>query len=547
MTMRSRILISLSSLIALSPALAAAQAPAAPITAVVVYSDRAQVTRTQTVECASNEARFPGLPSTIDPKSIWATLSNDGAGSVQGVTVKEEATGPRPRAEALQLQIRKIDEENLAKQGELAAASAAESKLASFRSHLSTVWGRQATGAKPPVGSWDAALDLLRKETLAAAARRRKAEDRQRELARERAKLVSDLQMIERDRRRTTFTATAFIRCKGRQPVQLSYVVPGATWRISYQVRAEPGQGTAAIRVLAVVEQGTGEDWTSTSLAVSTANLQRQNIPPDLGTMRVGTHKPYDTRKVLTRRFEQRTHLSAGDVDGKAIDKSKQEAKKDTGGAAAGEAEAEPGLAMQLTAAGKVTIPADGRSVVVTLSEKSSRALYGLETVPKLYPFVYNRVALKNPFSFPLLPGPVELFRGRSFLGNAQLKLRSPGEPFTLSLGVNDQVQVSRFLKREQLEGAGALGSKKKLHHHYTIQVGNWTQQPQTVHVLENIPVSQVHDIVVSLGDSATTPTKWNKVDGIMSWDLKLPARSKKVITVAYTITLPDSYVVTGY
>jgi uncharacterized protein (TIGR02231 family) len=525
----------------------AAQAPAAPITAVVVYADRAQVTRTQSVECASGEARFPGLPSTIDPKSIWATLTNDAAGSVQGVTVKEEATGPRPRAETLQQQIRKIDEENVARQGELEAASALESKLASMRSHLSTVWGRQATGAKPPVASWDAALDLLRKETLAAAERRRKAQVRQRELARERAKLYADLQTIEADRRRTTFTAIAFVRCKGRQPVQLSYVVPGATWRVAYQVRAEPGQSTASLRVLAIVEQGTGEDWTSTSLAVSTANLQRPNTPPDLATMRVSTQKPYDTRKILTRRFERRTHLEAGDGDGKPADKSKQEAKKDSGGAAGGEDGAEPGLAMQLAAAGKVTVPSDGRSVAVTLAEKSTRASYGLETVPKLYPFVYNRVAIRNPFSFPLLPGPVELFRGRSFLGNAALKLRAPGEPFTLSLGVNDQVQVNRWVKREQLEGAGTFGSTKKLHHHYTIQVGNWTTQPQTVRVLENLPVSQVHDIVVSLGDSATTPSAWNKVDGIMSFDLKVPARGKKVITVAYTVSLPKDYIVTGY
>jgi len=535
-------LASLCSAAAWAQAPAPAAPPPAPIASVVVYSDRAQVTRVQSVDCAANEARFPGLPSTIDPKSVWPTLSNDAAGTVLGVTLKEEATGPRPRAAELQQQIRKIDEENVARQGELEAASAAESKLASFRAHMSTVWGRQATGAKPPVGSWDTALDLLRKEALAAAERRRKAVDRQRDLARERAKLVADLQRIEQDRRRTTFTATAFVRCKGRQAVQLSYVVPGATWRVAYQVRADPGQGTATIRVLGIIEQGTGEDWPATSLAVSTANLQRQNTPPDLQKMRVSTHKPADTRKVLARRFEHRTHLEA---DGTLADRTKTEAKKDTGGE--GEAGEEPGLAMQLAAVGKVTVPADGRSVAVTLAEKSTRASYGLETVPKLYPFVYNRLQLRNPYAFPLLPGPVELFRGRSFLGNAQLKPRSPGEPFTLSLGVNDQVQVNRWVKREQLEGAGTFGSTKKLHHHYTIQVGNWTKQSQTIHVLENIPVSQVHDIVVALGDSATTPSKWNKVDGIMSWDLKVPARSKKLITVSYTVSLPKEYIVTGY
>ena len=104
-----------------------------------------------------------------------------------------------------------------------------------------------------------------------------------------------------------------------------------------------------------------------------------------------------------------------------------------------------------------------------------------------------------------------------------------------------------RYLKVERLDKPGALGTKKKLLHRYEIDLGNWTGQAQRIRVLENIPVTQESEIEVSLDSDATPPTRWNKEDGILTWELTLPARSKKTITVSYTVTLPNAYVVTGY
>ncbi len=521
-------------------ATAAPAAPSTPISAVVVYGDRAQITRSQTVDCASGAAQFPGLPSTLETRSLWATLAS-GGGGVVGVTWREEVTGPRARAEELQRQIRALDDQAVARTAEIETAAALEQKLYSMRQHLATVWGRQATGAKPPVASWDAAVDLLRQQALAARTKARQAAAKHRELQRQRAILVDDLQQLEQERRRTTLRATVHLRCTGRQSVQLSYVVPNATWRIAYQVRTEPASGKATLVAQAVVQQGTGEEWRDASLSVSTANLQRQNTPPELARMGVSTQKPVDTRKILTRRFEQREHLDAG---GGAEYKSA--ADKDAG-KQSGERAAEPGLAMLLTAAGKVTVPSDGREVVVTLERRGVAASYELETVPKLFPFVYRRVALRNPFGFTMLAGPIELFRGRAFVGRAESKVRAPGEPFSLSLGVTGQVMVSRYVKREQLEGAGTFGSKKRLHHRYVIEVGNWSKQTQKIRVLENLPVSQARDIDVQLTDDATRPKQWNKTDGILTWQLTLAPRQKQSIVVAFTVTLADAYEVSGY
>ena len=169
-----------------APAAAQTRAsPQAPISAVIVYADRAQITRAQSVDCASGAAVFAGLPSTLEQKTLWATLHKTSAGNVVGVSAALEPTGPQPRAEQLQQQIRAIDEQNAELAALIDTAAGLEGELASMRDHMIAVWGQQATGAKPPVGSWDSSLDLLRQQGQASADKRRKAQSNQRELARQ--------------------------------------------------------------------------------------------------------------------------------------------------------------------------------------------------------------------------------------------------------------------------------------------------------------------------------------------------------------------------
>lgn len=524
-------------------ALAAALVPsaaraAAPITKVVVYTDRAQVTRTQTVDCGAGVATFPGLPATLDPKTLAAAVT--GGGGVEGVSHEEEATPPRAQADELEKQIRQLDEQLGAVRADIEAARATEGKVLAYGTHLQRTWSEQAIMNNPPTGTWDAGLDLLRREALGAAKRRHLAEVRQRDLLRQRAMLAADLMRVQEARRRTTVKVSAFLRCKGTRTVQLSYVVPNATWRISYQTTVEPGQRRATILARAVVQQGTGEDWSGVKLAVSGANLTRDSSPPQIQKLGVSAYKPRTVQKILSRRFEQREHLTTagGEADG-----------KDKAGLVAGLPAAAPAeqIQLELEALDRATVPADGREVIVNLEKRTLGVEIVLEAVPKMFPYVYERATLHNPFAFAMPAGPMAIHRGHAYIGTSQMKLRSPREPFAVVLAVPHELQADRYLKVERLDKPGALGSKKKLVHRYEIDLGNWTNQSQRIRVLENVPVAQEAEIEVSLDGDATPPTSWNKEDGILTWELTLPKRSKKTITVAYTVTLPNAYVVTGY
>ncbi|WP_161791351.1 DUF4139 domain-containing protein, partial [Streptacidiphilus jiangxiensis] len=71
--------------------------------------------------------------------------------------------------------------------------------------------------------------------------------------------------------------------------LELEYVVPGATWFPSYQLRLDGsagGDGGLALR--ASVAQLTGEDWTGVRLSLSTADLLRRTSLPELRSIRLG-------------------------------------------------------------------------------------------------------------------------------------------------------------------------------------------------------------------------------------------------------------------
>ena len=368
-----------------------------------------------------------------------------------------------------------------------------------------------------------------------AAQRRQAAQTKLRELERRRTAAAADLERVQEMARRKALKARVFVRCRGNRTVLLTYRVPQATWRVTYRAMIDPATKRANVDATAVVQQGSGEDWRDVHLAVSGADLDRENSPPTIDKMIVTAHKPHQVRRVLARRFEHREHFET--------------AAKESGGVPAldGTPPQTGIVQLEVEAKSKVTVPSDGREVIVTLDSRSTNADVGLEAVPKLFPYVYERATLVNPFPFAMPPGSMAVHRGNAYVGNARVQQRAPGEPFSVVLGVPHELQAERYVKIEQHERPGAVGGSHKITHKYEIHVGNWSASPQKVRIIENVPVALESDISVRLTDDTTPRSTTNARDGILSWDIVLPPRSKKVITLGYTVTLPARYEVYGY
>jgi uncharacterized protein (TIGR02231 family) len=379
-------------------------------------------------------------------------------------------------------------------------------------------------------------LDRNRKERLQAAGKQAELNADLRKLNREAEHLQRRLDRLAPRRSAEAINATVAVACRaaGKARVSLSYVVGGATWHPEYDLRflprgkAKVGRGTAELTVAAVVQQSTGEDWSQAKLVLSTAKPKLGAEAPYPAPLYVNGHKVSDA-KVLVEATERRDELRG------------PAGLTDFGPASA--ALEDKGQSFALTLPRRVTVHADGRPYWLPVDVLKSPAVAKLVSVPKLKPFVYHLVELKNPAPYPLMRGRLHAYRGGSYIGDLMLKHKAPGEPMEISLGIDEELKVERTDLVNQARRAGTFSSTKHLERGYRITVTNRARTAQAVELRENIPVTKVDDVEVELLKKKTSKGfVLDKHRGFISWTVKLARAEKKQIDLYYTIHLPEEW-----
>src|SRR5438094_9906942 len=129
------------------------------ISQVVVYPDRAQVTRAQTVECGKRAvARFGAIPPAADPASFRAQA---GAGAVEGLRYEEHtlAEAYAPEVKELEAETRKLAALVEAERDRQRRSSSATQLASAFTDVAVARVGREMTEPAPSVKSWSSAFE----------------------------------------------------------------------------------------------------------------------------------------------------------------------------------------------------------------------------------------------------------------------------------------------------------------------------------------------------------------------------------------------------
>lgn len=513
------------------------------IDGVVVFSDRARVTRTRPARCERGTAAavFEHLPDALDARTLRGEVRE--AAEVIGLaTERVAAEEPAdPRARSLEADRRKLQTAMAAEEAKRADLSAALDRVASYRGVMVATLAEEIRNPKPPTAAWNGTLDGLRARFAALEAERRKADVALRKLRRDDDRLARELAHLgDSGATRGTRAVTVTIDCRALPQVtaSLSYVVPGATWQPEYDLdftpagRTRVGPGTARLTVGAVVRQSTGEDWTDARLTLSTARPKLGAEAPLPAPLVVDGYEQKQA-KVLVQAQERREQLEGG-----------------AGPGAAGPSAAaldDKGNAFVLTLPHRATIPSDGRPVWAPVDVVEAAAIAKHVATPKLDAHVYQIVALKNPAAYPLLDGRVRSYRAGSYVGDTRLRYRGVGEPLEVSLGADDELKVERQTLEEKDRGASFLGSTKQIARAYRTVLTSRAAGGVTVEVRDNVPVSKIDDVRVELqGNRTTAGYKLDKDRGLLTWSVALAPAERKNVDLAYTIKLPDDWQVTG-
>ena len=538
----------LAFLAAAAPAIALAQSEPEPIVykaddariqAVTVNPDGASVTRRVKAKTSGRKGKvvFQGLTAGLDEASLRAKVAG-GAIRVSGIASEWEGNteAPREAVKKLETQIRESQARIQSENDAIQAISVRHAVLEQYRMHSKEAIANQASEAGPATARWKAAVAFVTKEQEAISAEIRERQERVRKEQEALNALQSELARLQAPSDRLTRRVEVELEsdaASAEGELALEYTVRDARWYPAYDVRAAEDGTKLTFTYYGTVVQGTGEDWKDVDLTLSTAKPTESAQVPTLTTVRLSGHKR-EKRPVTIVSYGQEAKKERADGVGRAT--------------AGGEGRAEiddRGLAVTFGIKGKESLPADRRPHKVEVTTVALDAALGYEAIPKVSPWVFLKAAAKNSTPFPILAGPVDVFRSSGYVGTGNLDYIAPGEEFAVSLGVDEELKVRRVIDERVDRAPKLFNSTRTIAYGYTIEVSNFKTAAQTITVVENIPVSQRKEIKVSVREGTTKPDEKND-DGFLRWKVDLKPGEQKTVMFGYLVEAPESFQIGG-
>ncbi len=262
---------------------------AGKITDVTVYPDRAQVTRTVEVNLPAGESRvvLPQLPVSLQDDSVRATDSGRAGMVIQDVEVRQ-IVGEKifdEETARLEQRLRALRDDRAALDGRQRVLDQQATVLQQIQVKATGDLSREIQ-----VNKFD--LEQLRKLPAFVAEQALQLENDRRKLEVERRELDHAIRATEAEfnkRRAAASRATKSVVVTVSTPaaaparLQVSYVVPDASWSPVYDARAVTERGQVEFTYGAMVRQRTGEDWIGVNLTLFTARPAIGVSLPELG------------------------------------------------------------------------------------------------------------------------------------------------------------------------------------------------------------------------------------------------------------------------
>ena len=525
----------------------------APIVAVTVFRDGARVQRSGTVDIAPGlqPVVLGGLPASVDPASVRVAARGPGLALLDVEVHRRYRTDPlredtarlRSDVERCRELVQELDDEDTAEQARL-----------SFLGYLSeaaaTALARAVSFGRGDHDDLARMAGHLSADTSGALGRRREISARRRAAARELDAAEHRLKAAES----RAGDAVAFIEVSATleasaatsAEIDVSYHVPGASWRPLYDLTLEGER--LAVSYLAEVRQQSGEDWPAVELVLSTTRRGLHRGLPELNPWYIGRAKPVPLMPpspplarsgapMLTPATATPVAVAAMAAGPVPLPEAAHFTAEPTESGESG-----AGLAYQVQR--PLAVPADGEPYKTAVARFALDAALDHLVVPVLAPEAYARATVTNTSPLLLLPGPARVFHGPQFVGETSLETVAAGAEFELQLGVDDQIKVERELRRRSTTKA-MIGGTRTIDVAYEITVENHRPSRARVSVHDHIPVSSDGEIKVRLREATPEPASQTDL-GELTWDLSLEPGQAATIRHRFTVEHPAQVTIVG-
>ncbi|MEV0455349.1 DUF4139 domain-containing protein [Catellatospora methionotrophica] len=497
----------------------------APIVAVTVFPDRARVTRRGTVTLTPGEHRVPYGPLPLGLLRDSVRVSGHGPATVAGVNVvtRREPVTSDAAVTALEAELREIEAAIAVLDDADKVATARERFLGRLAMRGA---GTLATGEPTAASSFADGLD----EQLTALHAGRRTRDRERlDLHRRRDAAERRLMDLRGSTRPDRLVAEVLLEVDGDGEIELelSYVVPGASWSSGYDLRLA-GENLN-LTWHGMITQRTGEDWPECALKLSTARPSGALEVPELDPWYVDVLRPMPVVYAAAAMSMSAPPPPAPGAAMPTMMPKARAAVRDT------TASVEEGpVAATYTPLKPVAVPADGTTHRTLIARFDLAARLDHITAPVRAEEATLRAIVPNTSGHTLPGGAAALFHEGDFVGSTRLEPWAPQEERELALGVDDRVRVERELVRRAASKA-TLGSTRRTDAEYRITVANHSPRQVSVTVLDQLPVSRDPQITVKELGARPEPAERSDL-GVYTWKLTLAPNTTQEIHFALRV-----------
>ncbi len=282
-----------------------------PVSRVMVFSDRAKVTRSGPTKWPeSGVLKVPDLPGNVMLDSIRVTAEGARVLRVEKKPVDRE----RWSIDEVDAWMKELEEQGdkiALLNGKLATAQGSLSWLSGLEAAPPVLekdrLGKPAPGLAPD--NWRALQDKLGARRSVVRATQSKLEKELKDLYVAYNKTAREVSTRDlggfSDRKIEVLVIVDPDAGKSSGALTLEYAVPGASWKPAYELYFDPDAKKVELRAAGVVSQATGEAWPDAKLALSTAIPSLGIAMPVLNTWTLGDDRqfvPYATPRAISRR-----------------------------------------------------------------------------------------------------------------------------------------------------------------------------------------------------------------------------------------------------
>ncbi len=533
------------------PALAQDVLAGSKITKVTVYQDRALVTRVAdvTLEKGDTSIVFENLPGALMEESLRASGKSAQPVSIYGAELKK-VFGPGeadPRVAQIEQELDKLQADLKELNAKVQIVADQKAFLDSVKNFSSVQIPKEIMTKSSTPAEWTGISKFLFDEYVTNSAQsiavEKAVDDKNKDIEAKQRQLDD----INRGRNIEKKTVLVNVNAKDKTTfkIELSYVILDASWTISYDARVNPDERSCQLISYGNIRQRTGEDWNDVALTLSSAKPAIGGKMPEMNPWYVDILQPEPVYRGAARAKMAGMAMMAASAPSESVMSDRAEEAGALQEAVAPQAAVSEELgSVTFDLPRPFTVLSDNRFYKSSVKIENFLAELDYEATPKLMPYAFIHSKITNNKDYALVGGDINIFVKDSFVGKSAIATIGQGEKFDLYLGIDESIKVKRTELVDKRKKS-MLGLKTRKDYGYKIELENYSKNPATITVIDQLPVSKNAEIKAELVATSAKPTAKEDL-GILKWTVEVLPSEKKSFEFQFYVEYPSDKNVIG-